>query len=81
MLKRALILTALVAGFSFAAAADANAAGRRIAQVRRVATRAVLTPSPVARRIVLNPVYRPAVYRAPIVYGPSVNVGFGYYGW
>ncbi|MBX3433830.1 MAG: hypothetical protein KF847_10955 [Pirellulales bacterium] len=62
-----------------------------VAPVRRVATRAVLPPYPVARRVVATPVVRP-VYRGPVVYGgvygapvygpviavPGVSVGVGW---
>ena len=79
MLKRFLILTVLVSGFTFVGASDANAwVVRRVAPVRRVAARAVLPPYPIARRVVAGPVYRPVVYRRPLVYGPAVSVGVGY---
>ncbi len=70
MLKRTLILLALVSCFSLVAASDANAwIVRRVAPVRRVAARAVFPPYPVARRVVPGPVYRrPVVYGRPMVY-------------
>ncbi len=77
MFKRALIMIALVGGFAAVDAADANAwvVRRRIAPVRRIAARAVLPSYPVARRVVVGPVYRPVIRRAPVYYGPSVYVG------
>ena len=75
MLKRILILSALVVGFTLSAAPDANAwVVRRVAPVRRTVARVALPPYPVARRVVARPIYRPYVYRAPVVYGPGVGV-------
>ena len=80
MFKRFLILTVLVSGFTFVGTSDANAwvvHRRRIAPVRR----AVLPPYPIARRVVAGPVYRPFVYRRPVVVAPAVTVGVGYGGY
>jgi len=90
MLKRILVILVLVGGFSFVDASDANAwVVRRFAPVRRIApvrraTRAILPPYRIGRRVVAGPVYQPVVYGAPVVYGPAVSVGVGYgygYGW
>jgi hypothetical protein len=90
MFKRILIVAVLAVGGSLALApqADAGVFVRRIAPVRRVAARAVLPPYPIARRAVVGPVigpvyrpyvsplYRPVVVGAPMVYGPSIVVGY-----
>ncbi len=90
MFKKTLLMLALVGTFSFAIAADANAwIVRRGRPVRRVVARTVLPPYPIARRVVVGPVYRhpvvygpsyyaiPSVYAAPSVYfGRGVYVGF-----
>ncbi len=81
MLKKALFALTILGGFSFAGAQSADAGyfiRRPIAPVRRVAARAVLPPYPVARRVVHRPYYYgPVLYRpAPVVYGPSIYVGF-----
>ena len=77
MLKRILLIVAVVAGTTLAAApqADAGVFVRRVAPVRRV----VYPPYPVARAVA-TPVYRPyGVYR-PVVYGGPGFYGGGYYG-
>ena len=90
MFKRILIVAVLAIGgsLSLAPQADAGVFVRRIAPVRRVAARAVLPPYPIARRAVvgpivgpvyrpyLRPLYRPVVVGAPMVYGPSIVVGY-----
>ena len=78
MLKKTLLVLAIVGAFSFAAQ-DANAwIVHRRAPVRRAVARTVLPPYPIARRVVTGP-----VYRAPVVYAtPGVYVGYGgYYAW
>lgn len=73
MLKKILIMSALVVGFAISAAPEANAwvVHRRVAPVRRAA-RVVLPPY---RRVYRPVVYRrPVVYGAPVVYGPGVGV-------
>lgn len=89
MLKRILLVVAVVAGATLATApqADAGVFVRRVAPVRRV----VYPPYPVARRAVVAPVVRPMVYPAyrPVIYGggfggpgfygPGVSVGVGIY--
>jgi len=75
MFKKAMLMVALVGAFSFTTdVADANAwvRVRRFAPVRRVVARTVLPPYPIARRVIVGP-----VYRAPVVYGPSIYVGPG----
>lgn len=79
MIKKAIIMLAVVVGFAVAGAPDANAwIVRRVAPVRRIVT----PPYPVARRVVAGPIVyrRPLVYgyRAPVVYGPGVYVGVGF---
>ncbi len=89
MLKRILLVVAVVAGATLATApqAEAGVFVRRVAPVRRVvyppypvARRAVVTPvvAPVARPLVY-PAYRPVIYGGPGVYGPGVSVGVGIY--
>jgi hypothetical protein len=85
MFKKTLLMLAMVGTFSFTAAADANA-WHRIRPVRRVVARAVLPPYPMARRVVVGPVYRhpvvygPSYYATPTVYAtPSIYVGTGMY--
>ena len=86
MLKRILLVVAVVAGSTLAVApqADAGVFVRRVAPVRRM----VYPPYPVARRAVMAPVYRPMVYPAyrPVMYGgpgfyggPGISVGVGLY--
>ena len=86
MLKRILLVVAVVAGTTLAVApqADAGVFVRRVAPVRRV----MYPPYPVARRAVVAPVYRPMVYPAyrPVIYGgpgfyggPGISVGVGLY--
>ena len=91
MMKRTLLLMALMTGCWLTAApqADAGIFVRR-APVRRIAARAVLPPYPLARRAVVGPVYRP--YYRPYYssfgyggygyggygYGPGVSVGIGF---
>ena len=77
MLKRILLIVAVVAGTTLVAApqADAGVFVRRVAPVRRV----VYPPYPVARRaVVAAPVYRPYAAYRPVV-GPGFYGG-GYYG-
>ena len=80
MLKRILLVVAVVAGTTLAVApqADAGVFVRRVAPVRRV----MYPPYPVARRAVVAPVYRPMVYPAyrPVIYGGPSYFGPGYYG-
>lgn len=80
MLKKLMLMIALVGAFQFGTAVnDANAwvvVRRPIAPVRRVVARTVLPPYPVARRVAFGPrFYGPAVY-GPTFYGPGVWVGF-----
>lgn len=77
MLKRILLIVAVVAGTTLVAApqADAGVFVRRVAPVRRV----VYPPYPVARRAVAAPVYRPYAAYRPVVVGPGLYGG-GYYG-
>jgi hypothetical protein len=85
MLKRILLVVAVVAGTTLAVApqADAGVFVRRVAPVRRV----VYPPYPVARRAVVGPVvrpvvypaYRPVIYGGPGFYGPGISVGVGLY--
>lgn len=79
MLKRILLVVAVVAGTMLAVApqADAGVFARRVAPVRRV----MYPPYPVARRAVVAPVYRPMVYPAyrPVIYGGPGFYGPGYY--
>lgn len=92
MLKKTLILAAVLVGMGVATApqADAGIFVRRIAPVRRVAYRAVLPPYPVARAVapVYRPYYRPVPYGygyrgygygGGFGYGPGVSVGVGLY--
>ena len=90
MIKRMLVVAAVaVSGLMVSAPqADAGIVIGRVAPVRRVAYRAALPPYPVARRVVAGPIYRPyvypayrpviygspALYSAPVIYGPSVSV-------
>jgi hypothetical protein len=90
MFKRILIVAAVAVGGLLVTAPPADAAIviGRVAPVRRMAARTVLPPYPVARRAVVAPAYRPyaypayrpvyygapAVYRAPVIYGPGVSV-------
>jgi hypothetical protein len=81
--SRILVLVTVLCGFAVAAApqADAGIFYRRVAPVRRVAARVALPPYPVARRVAYGPVYRPYVrpygyWARPVVYGPSVVVGW-----
>lgn len=78
MLKKALLVLAVVGAFSFGTATDANAwvVVRRVAPVRRVVARTVLPPYPVARRVIAGPVYPGPVVYGPAYYGPGVYVGF-----
>jgi len=81
MFKRIVILVALVGGFGFFQASEANAwvvVRRRIAPVRRLAARAVLPPYPVARRVRYGPVLRrPVIYARPSIYvGPMMYYGY-----
>jgi hypothetical protein len=80
MLKRILLVVAVVAGTTLAVApqADAGVFVRRVAPVRRV----MYPPYPIARRAVVAPVYRPMVYPAyrPVIYGGPSYFGPGYYG-
>lgn len=81
MLKRILLVVAVVAGTTLAVSpqADAGVFVRRVAPVRRV----VYPPYPVARHAVVAPVYAPRVYSAarPVVYGSRGYYGGpGYYG-
>ena len=80
MLKRILLVVAVVAGTTLAVApqADAGVFVRRVAPVRRV----VYPPYPVARRAVVGPVVRPVVYPAyrPVIYGGPGMYGPGFYG-
>lgn len=87
MLKRILLVVAVVAGTTLAAVpeADAGVFVRRVAPVRRVvyppypvARRAVVAPVPVVRPVVY-PAYRPVIYGGPGFYGPGVSVGVGIY--
>lgn len=81
MLKKTLLMLAVVGMFSFATAQDANAwvVVRRVAPVRRAVARTVLPPYRVARRVVAGPVYpRPVIY-GPSIYGPSIYAGPGVY--
>jgi hypothetical protein len=79
MLKRILLVVAVVAGTTLAVApqADAGVFVRRVAPVRRV----MYPPYPVARRAVVAPVVRPMVYPAyrPVIYGGPSFYGPGYY--
>lgn len=78
MLKRILLVVAIVGGTTFVAApeADAGVFVRRVAPVRRV----VHPPYPVARRAVVAPVYRPYATYRPAVYGAPGFYGGGYGG-
>ncbi len=80
VLKRALLVAAVVGGLGITAAPQADAGIIfRGGPVRRVAARAALPPYPVARRAVYGPVYRPyRPYYRP-VYGPGISVGIGVY--
>ena len=85
MLKRAIVLILLVAGFTLCSTNEASAWRRYrhrvvyrpvvVAPVRRVAYRAVLPPYPVARRVVVT---RPYAWDYPVVYRPGVSVYMGY---
>jgi hypothetical protein len=82
LLKRAMLVVAVVGGLGISAAPQADAGIIfRGGPVRRVAARAVLPPYPVARRAVYGPVYRPyrPYYRPVYGYGPGVVVGVGVY--
>ena len=76
MIKKAMLVLAIVGAFNFATATDANAwvVHRRVAPVRR----AVAGTARVAGRVAFGPrIYRaPAVYvaPAPVYYGPGVYV-------
>ena len=78
MIKRTLLLMAVMAGFFVPAIpeADAQVFVRRVAPVRRVAARAVFPPYPVARRAVVAPVYRS--YYRPYYGGYYGGYGYGY---
>ena len=83
MLKKALVLMALVGGFAVMSAEKADAAYvvRRVAPVRRVVTRTALPPYPVARHVVYGPRYyypAPVIYGRPAYYGPGVSVSVGW---
>ena len=85
MLRRTLLVVAVVAGTTLAVApqADAGVFVRRVAPVRRV----VYPPYPVARRAAIGPAYRtmvypayrPVIYGGPGFYGPGISVGVGLY--
>jgi hypothetical protein len=86
LMKRILLLAAVLAGFGAATVPQADAAiiYRRVAPVRRVAARVALPPYPVARRAVVGPVYRPyrpyyGGFYGPGFYGPGVSIGVGVY--
>jgi hypothetical protein len=76
MLKKTLLMLAVVGVFSFATAQDANAwvYVRRVAPVRRAVARVVAPPYPMARRVIAGP-----VYPGPVIYGPSIYAGPGVY--
>lgn len=79
MLKRILLVVAVVAGTTLAVApqADAGVFVRRVAPVRRV----VYPPYPVVRRAAIGPVYRTMVYPTyrPVIYGGPAYYSPGYY--
>ena len=84
MLKRFVIMLALVGGFSMTGVSEADAwVVRRVAPVRRAA-RVALPPYPVARRVIAGPIYRrPFVYGGPVIYArpriyASPSVYFAY---
>ena len=87
VIKRTLVILAVLGGFAVAAAPQADAG--IIFRGGRLAARAVLPPYPVARRVAYRPVYRPyrpyyrgyapGFYGGPGFYGPGVSVGVGIY--
>ena len=77
MVKKLIIMIAVVAGLAIADAPTANAwIYRRVAPVRRNCGTSVSNcPRVVARPAVI---YRRPIYRAPVFYGPGVFVGVGF---
>jgi hypothetical protein len=79
-LKRAIMLTVLLGGFSAAAVPEADAqVWRPVAPARR----AVLPPYPLARRAIVGPVYRPyyayrPFYSPNYAYRPYFSPSYGY---